>query len=183
MRKHDQLYFLAIVPPLPLKNELQLLKTSFAEKYNCKAALKSPPHITLHMPFRFQEKKEDILLEHLNKLTGITPFPVHLNNFGCFSPKVIYVKVENTSQLNLLFDKLQFTMKGLNVFNAGYKNRGFNPHLTIAFRDLKKSVFPMAWDTYKNETYSENFLVENFMLLKHNGKHWEEFQSITLNNS
>lgn len=180
MRKHDQLYFLAIVPPLPLKAELELLKASFAENFNCKAALKSPPHITLHMPFRFQEKKEDMLIEHLNKLSGITPFPIHLNGFGCFPPRVIYIQLEFSSYLNVLFDKLQTTMKGLNVFNAGYKNRGFNPHLTIAFRDLKKSVFPIAWEEYRSKPYSEHFLVEDFMLLKHNGKYWEEFQPIAL---
>jgi 2'-5' RNA ligase len=52
-------YFIAIVPPEPIKTELQQLKQNFYNLYNTKGALRSPAHITLHMPFEFKEKEEE----------------------------------------------------------------------------------------------------------------------------
>lgn len=177
MKKFDQLYFLAIIPPEPIKSELLEIKDSFSRKFNCKAALNSPPHITLHMPFRFPEKKEDQLMESLNKVNFQSTFEISLENFGCFEPKVIYINVTPVEELNLLFNLIQRTMKSLSVFNAGYKNRGFNPHLTIAFRDLKKLIFPVAWEEYNNKSYTATFENNGFYLLKHNGKSWDEYHN------
>ncbi|MDH5476536.1 MAG: 2'-5' RNA ligase family protein [Cyclobacteriaceae bacterium] len=183
MRKHHPLYFIALVPPEPLKGKLKLLKKSFGERFNCKAALKSPPHITLHMPFRFPEEKEVQLIEQLQVVSRRDIFTIQLNNFGSFEPRVVYINVDATEQLTLLFNNVQKTMKRLNVFNADYKNKGFHPHLTIAFRDLKKSIFPIAWDEYQFKQCSEQFDADCFVLLKHNGKHWDEYRTISFNNN
>ena len=51
-RKADKLYFIAIVPPSPIYEEAFEQKVYFKTKYNSKASLNSPPHITLHMPFK-----------------------------------------------------------------------------------------------------------------------------------
>ncbi|MBS1587392.1 MAG: hypothetical protein JSS82_17800 [Bacteroidetes bacterium] len=40
-------YLLAIRPPAELTDEIHQIRIAFAEKYNCKAALKPPVHITL----------------------------------------------------------------------------------------------------------------------------------------
>ena len=55
--KHEKRkqYFVALIPPSPVYEEAQALKEYFREKYNSKAALNSPPHITLHMPFFWKE--------------------------------------------------------------------------------------------------------------------------------
>jgi 2'-5' RNA ligase len=37
--------------------------------------------------------------------------------------------------------------------------RGFHPHITIAFRDLKKAVFYKAWEEYKSKLFSETLHV------------------------
>ena len=54
----QKLYFIAIVPPSPIYDEALEQKEYFKAKYNSKASLNSPPHITLHMPFRWSEKEE-----------------------------------------------------------------------------------------------------------------------------
>lgn len=51
----DALYFIALVLPSPLYEEVTRLKEYFRDRYNSKAALRSPPHITLHMPFKWKE--------------------------------------------------------------------------------------------------------------------------------
>jgi hypothetical protein len=46
-----RLYFIAHVPEEPVFADLMALKTAVRDLYGSKAALRSPPHITLHMPF------------------------------------------------------------------------------------------------------------------------------------
>ena len=60
-----KLYFIAIIPPSPVYEEALELKKYFKEQYGSKAALNSPPHITLHMPFLWNEEKEKKLTERL----------------------------------------------------------------------------------------------------------------------
>lgn len=180
MRKFDQLYFIAIIPPIKLKEELMELKRQFGAKYNCKASLNSPPHITLHMPFRYSEKKEEHLIDVLKKSIQLSPFVVELNGFSAFPPRVIFINTELTDSINLVFDQVKKTMRSLNIFNAGYQDRGFHPHLTIAFRDLKKSIFPKAWEEYEQKSFEATFIVEEVMLLKHNGHNWDEYKAIPL---
>lgn len=175
------LYFIAIIPPEPIRKYAQELKEYFAANYNSKAALKSPPHITLHMPFKWKEEKEHKLIEALDLIPPQNqPFELTLENFGAFEPRVIYMGVEKSPELVYLYKSINEVMKKeLHIFNADYKNRGYHPHLTLAFRDLKKAVFPEAWKEFENRSYQEKFTVDGFHLLKHNGRNWDEYIKIS----
>ena len=88
----SKLYFIAIVPPSPVYEKANELKVYFSDKYHSKASLNSPPHITLHMPFQWKEKKEAELTEALDNFSKKqNPFYLKLKNFSCFSPKVIFL--------------------------------------------------------------------------------------------
>lgn len=73
-------------------------------------------------------------------------------------------------------------MKRFQVFNSTHKNNGFNPHITVAFRDLKKPTFHKIWDDVKNREFMETFLADNITIFKHNGKSWEIFKELKLDN-
>ena len=51
-------YFIAIIPPEPIHDQIVNIKKDISTKHNTYAALKSPPHITLHMPFNLEHNKE-----------------------------------------------------------------------------------------------------------------------------
>lgn len=63
-----------------------------------------------------------------------------------------------------------------NIFNADYKNRGFNPHITLAFRDLKREAFKEAWPEFEKATYDKSFEVQSLVLLKHDGEKWHQLK-------
>ncbi len=173
--KDFHLYFLALIPNHDIVKELSELKEYFAKAYDSKASLNSVPHITLHMPFKWRDKKLGQLHSSLKKIANSTkPFQVKLVNFGCFEPKTIYVDVEGSDELNFLQELVHKEFKvNLKLMNANYKNHTFHPHITLAFRGLTKFNFKLAWEEFKEKKYNSQFEAKNLCLLKHNGIKWE----------
>ncbi len=176
------LYFIAIVPPEPIYTFALRQKEYFREKYSSKAALKSPPHITLHMPFRLKEAKQELLVQSLEHLThDHYCFELKINRFGAFEPRVIYLNINKPDPLVYLQKEIRRTMKSkLNLYNANYKDQVFNPHMTVAFRDLKKPMFYKAWEEFNDKEYMATFVVDSFALLKHDGKQWQVCETFHL---
>ncbi|MEM0939313.1 MAG: 2'-5' RNA ligase family protein [Bacteroidota bacterium] len=170
----ESLYFIAIVPPKNIQREITLLKQEIAKKYGSKHALKSPPHITLHMPFRWKDKKLDQLTHAIKNLnTQLVPFRLALKDFNYFEPHVVYIDVVKNLTLEELQKKiLNECRKKLKLNNANYKNQPFHPHVTIGFRDLKKQMFYTAKEEFEKRAYSGEFRVKRIELLKHDGKRW-----------
>lgn len=171
----ESLYFIAVVPPDPIQKEITSLKMEIAEKYGSKHALKSPPHITLHMPFKWKDKKFDQLQQMVKSMNDqLRPFTVELKNFDFFEPRVVFVDVILNEQLELLQkDVVERCRKELKLANANYKNRPFHPHMTIGFRDLKKPKFYEARNEFQFREASFKFQVGEVSLLKHDGVKWK----------
>jgi len=168
-----QKYFIAIVIPEPFQTELMELKNVVKDKFNSKGALRSLAHITLHMPFEWKEEKEDVLVNALKQFTFSESFTIDLQNFACFEPRVIFVDVMKNELLEKLQRELMvYVQKNLRLLNQVNDMRGFHPHITIAFRDLKKDKFYQALDYFKPQTYMASFQAKSFCLLKHTGKEW-----------
>jgi len=170
-------YFLAIVLPDPYQNQVMALKEYVREHFESKAALRSPAHITLHMPFDWKDSKEELLLHTLQAFKFRTPVSIELNNFGCFEPRVVYVDVTSNEHLSQLQKELvQHVKQNLGLMNEAENMRGFHPHATIAFRDLSKEKFRQAWEYFKDEKYQGIFTSSEFHLLKHSPGKWEVFK-------
>lgn len=176
----EKLYFVAVVPPEPQRTQLTGLKEYFREKYHSSKALNSPPHITLHMPFKWKEQKEQLPEATLQECcAAFKPFSLSLRGFGAFPPRVIFIRPEENFELLKLQKELSGLMRRrLNIFNADYKDRAFHPHLTLAFRDLKKDQFQLAWEEFQHRRFEMAFEVEGICLLKHNGKSWDVFREL-----
>ena len=168
-----QKYFIAIVIPQPFQAELMAFKNEVKDKFNSKGALRSPAHITLHMPFEWKEEKESVLINTLKQFRFSESLNIELQNFSCFKPRVLFVDVVKNELLTKLQSELViYVQKNLRLLNQVYDMRGFHPHVTIAFRDLKKEKFYQALYYFKDQTYNASFVSNNFCLLKHTGTEW-----------
>jgi 2'-5' RNA ligase len=179
----EKQYFIAIIPPAPIYDEAWKQKEYFKAHFNSKASLNSPPHITLHMPFRWNERKEDELSSLLAEFSRTCQsVPIKFNNFSSFPPRVIFINVAMNKELQELQQNLQrYCRISLNLFNANYKTLPFHPHLTVAFRDLKKASYQRAWDEFKNKEFQAEFVADKVALLKHNSKVWLVHRELKLN--
>ena len=108
-------------------------------------------------------------------------FEVSLNKFSRFGERVIFIDVEKNEVLNMLQKQLVRHVKQLlNLFNQDEDLRGFHPHITVAFRDLKKEQFAKAWQNYKEKEFKASFTCDAIMLLKHDGKRWNVYKTFPL---
>ena len=171
------LYFIALIPDEKLRDKVRLLKEEFRYRFDVKHALKSPAHITLQRPFRRDESQEEKIIKALESFSKDQEvFEVNLSGFGCFEPRVIFINVadhKKTEQLHLklnqvLLKNLDFLEKEMNI--------KIHPHMTLATRDLEKSLFYKAWEEFKNRTFTAGFKVKSLFLLKHNGKYWDIYR-------
>lgn len=172
-----QKYFLAIVPPEPTLSEILHIKEYISKNYNSHGALQSPAHITVHMPFTWEDEKEGKLLDCLNAFSFENSINIKFNGFSCFEPRVVFIDVEEDNTLFLLQQKLVFHVKkNLSIFNQSDNLRGFHPHITIAFRDLKKQIFFRVWDEFKDKGFHSAFNCNEFVLLKKGKLNWEIYK-------
>jgi len=173
--KNDaRLYFIAILTPNHISNEITAIKQYFKKTYNIKKALNSPPHITLYPPFRWRLSEIEILNTSVrNFARNYSSFPINIKDFGAFRNRVIYAGVTKNDSLQSLWYAL--TMWMMNDLQIGEKpdKRGLHPHITVAFRDLSPEIFKKAWPKYKNKSFEMQFIADHLALLRHTGKHWE----------
>ncbi len=185
MSEKQNLYFIAIVPPQSICEEITHFKDDFANRFESKAALKVMPHITLKAPFRFPASVHEQLVKQFKQMhITVSSFQQELNDFEAFHNKrqpVIYVKpVENLS----LSDLQRQVLQSFSVAFPAIAVRGieleFKPHITVAYRDLQPAMFKKAWHEYRTKNYAATFDVNGFQLLQHNGKMWNIINTFLL---
>ncbi|WP_317899082.1 2'-5' RNA ligase family protein [Aurantibacillus circumpalustris] len=166
-------YFIAIVIPEPLRSQIEAIKQNLFAEHGLKGALRSPSHITLHRPFEWKEEKEYMLIEKISDFKFGATFSISLKDFAAFEPRVIYVNVLKNGVLEELHQKLKaFAQKELQLLNEINDLRGFHPHITVAFRDLKKPKFYELQKEFESKRLVGNFEYAGFSLLKLEKK-WE----------
>ncbi len=167
------LYFIALLPPQSIQDYATEVKQYFADNYDSKHAFKSPPHVTLQPPFKWDSGKLSDLEECLQKfVSGRNFIPMILDGYNAFAPRVIYIDVVKTSELmNLQADLMAYLEANLGIVDIG-KSRGFTPHMTVAFKDLQKSKFKAAWVEFENRELHFEFTASKLTLLKHENKQW-----------
>jgi len=175
MDKDFFLYFFALIPSEDIQSSVTKIKLDFQNRYNASHALKSPPHITLIPPFKFERKNENRLIEILNEFSEYeSKFQQSLKGFGMFPPKVIFIKVPKNDSLKSLYSRfIKHMDEKLNLSSYSRRAKNFFPHMTVAFRDLTPENFYKAKPVYEQKHISIEFEVNNICLLRHNSIQWE----------
>jgi 2'-5' RNA ligase len=183
-RVESRIYFIALLPNAEVGKEIIRLKQEFAEKYEARKALRVLPHITIQVPFTANPELEKSLCPALSTFAAsIPPFEIKLKGFGGFSfnrRKVLYINVEkNEGIVHLHQQMIDFLRKDF-TFSHMLARYGFNPHISLAFRDLSDREFNLAMEEYRPRSFEASFQVRNLYLLRHTGTSWEVLQKCRL---
>jgi 2'-5' RNA ligase len=175
MGPNKNLFFLAVMPPEDIQEEVKNIKLEFKDQYGSEHALNSPAHLTLVPPFQWPAEKEAPLVQNLDHFCkDENTFEVALNGFGAFKPRVIYIDVKKNIFLSDLHDRLRnYLNENCIISELLREKKPFNPHMTVAFRDLTKDNFYVAWNEFKNKNFHALFTVDKIVLLIHRQKRWE----------
>ena len=177
--KKIQKYFLALIPPPEVLQKVQDLKLVIRDEFGIKYALKSPPHVTLKMPFNYNEAKEMLLEQKLRDfLKAQMPITVRISGVGNFGNRVIFLGIEKTRELVELQSSLKvFCKKELNLVDE-LSDRNYHPHMTVAFKDLKPSQFGGVLGLVKGGSFEAEYLASDLMILKRIEQKWILYKKI-----
>ena len=163
-----------MVLPSPLADVVKTLQHRAHTAYYSHAALRSPPHITLQPPFRLPldqvARLKQVLAEFASQYLS---FAVELGGFGCFPPRVVFVRVIENHMLSAIQHDLIKTLTENQIVGSGEQTlRAFHPHITIAFRDLIQRHFRSLWGEVEHKYFTGRFTAGGITLLRHNGTFW-----------
>ncbi|WP_169303407.1 2'-5' RNA ligase family protein [Pedobacter cryophilus] len=174
------LYFIAILPPKATDERIDLIRKEFSNQYKSYEALKPPVHLTLKEPFTLDKKDEALLLRKLEGLSFIhQPFHQELKDFNRFQKHSIYIKANKCEEIINLKKNIKKLFRAY-FFNVQQDQMPFNPHYTIAYRDIPEKEFDLAWEEYQHKTFEAHFTCTHFTLLKHTGIKWITVQDYKL---
>lgn len=177
-------YFIAVVPLGDVQNDATRVKEELKEVFGLKYALKSPAHVTLKMPFSWNEAKEEDLIEmvggFLNQKIG---FSLGFDGFGRFGKRVIFIKSKPNNLLNVLQSELaDYCKRELNLVKE-LSDFNYTPHMTVAFKDIKEKQFDEYWQFIKSKKFKGRFDVKSLSILKRVEGKWVVLSDIPLEGS
>jgi 2'-5' RNA ligase len=183
-KRENKIYFIALLPTAEAGKEIIRLKQEFAEKYGARHAVKVLPHITLQVPFTADPFLEKTITAELTEFAAtLSPFEVSLNGFGTYphkEQKILYINVEREKAIMETHRKLMSFLRKELGFSEMLARNIFNPHITVAFKDLSAEQFAAAWPAYEHRSFRLSFRVNNLYFLRHNGVSWEVLQKCRL---
>lgn len=181
MAKKLEKYFIALVPEGKLQEKATEIKLDLREKFNIKYALKSPAHITVKMPFLWNEHKEEKLIRELSSFASSRDcFELRLRGFWKFGNRVIFIDVVPNPLLQSLQSELAAYCKTRLNLVQELSDRNYTPHMTVAFKDIKAQNFDTYWKYVKRLSFDERFPVNNLALLKKISGKWEVLAKVSL---
>ncbi|MDX2230380.1 MAG: 2'-5' RNA ligase family protein [Leptolyngbyaceae cyanobacterium bins.349] len=176
-------FFIALIPPQALQDQANQIKQYVADRYHSRAAQKSPPHITLQAPFEWSVNDYPQLEQQLTTFAAQQdPIALTLDGFAAFPPRVIFIDVERSPALLTLQSALTGWLEDtLGIVDRRAKGRDFAPHLTVAFRDLTKPNFKLAWQEFQGRSLHFEWVARDLTLLIHDGQCWQIYQNFSFN--
>lgn len=169
----SQMHYIALVAEEPLLTEIAQFKDEMLRQFGCRAAMKSPAHITLIPPFYWSRGMQKILIDtFLGFRTDIGVLNIKVNGFGHFRRNVLFAAPEHNEDVLLLQKACVAYFRPLLGDKIADK-RPFHPHITIANRDLKSEDFDLAWEMFRNRAYTCEWEANKLSLLQHDGSRWQ----------
>ncbi len=180
----NKIYFIALLPTAEAGKEIIRLKQEFAEHYGARHAVKVLPHITLQVPFTADPLLEKPFTAGLAEFAAsLSPFEVTLNGFGIYprnDQHILYIRVEQQGAIMDVHRELMGYLRKEFAFSNMLARHNFNPHITVAFKDLTGEQLEAAWPAYEHRPFKMSFKVNNLYFLRHNGVSWEVLQKCRL---
>lgn len=174
-------YFVALVPDGEVQKGATAIKEDLRDKFGLKYSLKSPAHVTLKMPFSWNEAKENVLTKSLEEFAKeYKSIKLHFIGFGKFGNRVIFVRVKRNQKLVLLQASIAEYFKRELKLVKELSDTNYHPHMTVAFKDVKAKDFEKYWAYVNSLDFDYEFQFDRLVLLKRIDNRWFPLSEIPL---
>lgn len=178
----ENLFLVCLVPPISIVEDIDEIRTYISEKFNVHESLKRPAHITLYPPVKLSSlEAENRFFKALGDALFNIPFTQVLKNFSSFPEHTFFLDVERNEGIINLEKQIRTALLPLKLQEKRDTNK-FNPHLTLAFKDLKPPVFKQITEEFKDRKFKREFPVSSFSVYKHQNKRWQPFKEFSFKN-
>lgn len=174
----QQTHFLGVLIPEDITLTLEDCRRYMNEAYGCKSGYGTPIHITLVPPFHLPEEYTTAgLVQAIEK--DVLPqaaqlkFNAHIDNFDAFGDRTIFAKVIQDEKWTVLRDKVLAAVLKAAPGCTKKDQRPFQPHLTVANRDIPAGVSTAALEVMSELNLVEDFPVNNITIFERKGGKWE----------
>ncbi|WP_343522347.1 2'-5' RNA ligase family protein [Pedobacter sp.] len=175
----ENLFLVCLVPPVSIAEDIDEIRNYISAQFNVHESLKRPVHITLYPPVKLSSlEAENRFFNALEDAAFHAPFTQVLKNFSSFPEHTFFLDVEKNEGIMNLEKQLSKALQPLKLIA---KKEKFNPHLTLAFRDIKP-VFKQITAAFKDRKFKREFPVSSFSVYKHQDKRWQPFKEFTFKN-
>jgi 2'-5' RNA ligase len=176
-----KMYFIAILANDEISKEAIKHKKFMLERFGCKVALRSPPHVTLIPPFNMKEDLKADLVSAMDAFALThSRFHFEVKDFSSFPPRVIFINVVLNDALSELHASFEDHLIAFNKFPIKKETRPYHPHITIATRDLDKKDFHKAWPHFSHLSFYAKQDVTAIVLLESSQSGWRPIHSSAL---
>ncbi|TNE79311.1 MAG: 2'-5' RNA ligase family protein [Bacteroidetes bacterium] len=182
MLTKKNLYFLAILPDPITSQRVADIKEDIFNQYGYSYGQRLPAHITLQSPFILPDEGNEIKLRRiLFELAGKwKPFRLKVCNFDSIENRVLTLDVCHSIDLNAFQAELTSLLEKRAGVPLTQLSLQFNPHITLAHRDIPAEEFDALWDEYKSRKFDASFEVHHLVLFKHDETEWQLLDAVKL---
>lgn len=185
MRFFQQSHFLGVLPPDDLALTLEDCRRFMSQRYGCKSGHGTPVHVTLVPPFLLPNEfsTDDIFcgLQNALRKGNLPPaFTATVAGFDAFGDRTIFARVQASSQWNRLRDEVLANLLSVAPGCTRKDARPFQPHLTVANRDIPSGASAEALEVLGQLELPETFPVDNITVFERVTSRWMVAGSLEL---
>lgn len=182
----QQTHFLGVLVPDDITLTLEDCRRYMNKNYSCKSGYGTPIHVTLVPPFRLPEEFRTADLaaaieKEVLPLAEKLKFDAHIENFDAFGDRTVFAKVIASKNWTALRDKVVAAVLNAAPGCTKKDQRPFQPHLTVANRDIPAGASVNALKVLNEMNLVEDFPVDNITIFERKGGRWEAAVTLELN--
>lgn len=172
-----QTHFIGVLAPDEISAKIENCRHYMNEKYGCKSGFKTPVHVTLVPPFCLDESFStkdlaDAIIRNVASKPEEFKFTAHIENFDAFGDRTVFAKVAQDEKWTKLRDAVFESVQKAAPGCAKKDKRIFQPHLTVANRDIPAGCAKDAFEVLNELNFVEDFEVDNITVFERREGKW-----------
>ena len=172
----EQTHFIGVLLPYELTQRLQGYRDYMSRQYGCKSGFGTPIHITLVPPFKLIDKlTTNDLAEALAQMAVDKkwhPFTAKIGGFDAFGDRTLFAKVLPSAVWTAYKSAVYNTVSALSPGSLKKESRPFQPHITVANRDIPAGASTEALEYLNQLELKTTFQVDNITIFERRDKRW-----------